>query len=230
LAEHLQEDLLRLVVTGELAPGALLPTEQSLREQYGVSRTVVREAVKSLEALGLLHALQGHGTRVQPIGEWDLVNPHVLSAVLRYESGDDILTEVIHIRSSLEADMAAQAATSASDEQRALVSQRLRELEAAPNDAMAYLRADIAFHDSILASSGNRLGRAVIRNILVEAARSIRYTGTPIEGHQDAADAEHRAIHDAVVAGDEVEAARQMRRHILAAWERRRYRATPDPH
>ncbi len=74
-------------------PGATLPTEPLLCQTFGVSRTVVREAVKSLESMRLVRVQQGQGTTVRPLGDWDLFNPTVLSAVIRHDAELAILED-----------------------------------------------------------------------------------------------------------------------------------------
>jgi DNA-binding FadR family transcriptional regulator len=67
------------IVAGELEPGTLLPTEPRLSEVFGVSRTVIREAVKNLEQKGLVRARQGQGTRVALPDDWNLLDLMVLA-------------------------------------------------------------------------------------------------------------------------------------------------------
>lgn len=222
LATALVEDLVDRIVGGEPPEGATLPIEPVLCETFGVSRTVVREAVKTLETMRLVRVQQGQGTTVRPLADWDLLNPLVLAAVVRHDAENAILEDLVDVRRALEAQMAGQAATRATADQQALIVERMAALDAAIPDAAEYLRADVAFHDSILAASGNRLGRAMIHNLTVEAYRSLRYVGDPDERELHISNEAHHAICDAVLSGDGDEAQRLMDAHILEAWHRRR--------
>ena len=77
-------------------------------------------------------------------------------------------------------------------------------------------------HDAILAASGNRLGRAIIRKLTIEAYRSLRYVGHPPEEHIHLTNDAPLEVHDAVVGRDPVTAQRAMDEHILESWQRRR--------
>lgn len=222
LATALVEDLVDRVVGGDPPEGATLPIEPVLCQTFGVSRTVVREAVKALEAMRLVRVQQGQGTTVRPLTDWDLLNPLVLAAVVRHDAENAILEDLVDVRRTLESQMAGQAAIRATESQRALIRERMSALDAAITDAAEYLKADVAFHDSILSASGNRLGRAMIHNLTLEAFRSLRYVGDPDRQELEISNEAHQAICDAVLAGDPDEAQRLMDAHILDAWLRRR--------
>ena len=115
LATALVEDLVDRVVGGEPPEGATLPIEPVLCETFGVSRTVVREAVKSLETMRLVRVQQGQGTTVRPFADWDLLNPLVLAAVVRHDAENAILEDLVDVRRALEAQMAGQAAIRATE-------------------------------------------------------------------------------------------------------------------
>jgi DNA-binding FadR family transcriptional regulator len=222
LATAVIDELVDALVRGDYAVGASLPTEPALCDSFGVSRTVIREAVKALESMRLVSAQQGQGTRVRPLAEWDLANPAVLSALVRHDADYAILDDLIEVRRALESQMAAQAATNATQEQRALVTTRMKALDASLADPAAYQEADVAFHDAILAASGNRLGRAMIHNLTLEAFRSLRYVGDSDSEHLRLTNEAHQLVHDAVVGGDAERARRAMDDHILESWQRRR--------
>src|ERR1700712_583568 len=80
---HLVQSLGVRIVSGRLAPGVALPTEAQLVEEFGSSRSTVREAIKVLTAKGLVVARTKAGTVVQPESNWNLLDPDVLA--WRYE-------------------------------------------------------------------------------------------------------------------------------------------------
>ena len=222
LATAVVEDLVDRLVSGEVPTGGSLPTEPVLCETFGVSRTVVREAVKSLELMRLVTVQQGQGTRLRPLSDWDLLNPTVLSAVVRHDADNSILEDLVDVRRALEGQMAGQAAAKATDEERALITERMAALGDNLDDATAYLKADVAFHDAIMMASGNRMGRAVIHNLTIEAYRSMRYVGDPSPEHLLLTNEAHQLVHDAVLGGDAAKAQQAMDDHILESWLRRR--------
>jgi len=130
LATALVEDLVDRIVASEIPVGSALPTEPALCEMFGVSRTVVREAVKSLESMRLVRAQQGLGTRVRAAVDWDLLNPVVLAASVRHDAERSILEDLVSVRRALEGQMAAQAAKAATDAQLAHIEAALRLVQA----------------------------------------------------------------------------------------------------
>ncbi|MGB3762933.1 MAG: FadR/GntR family transcriptional regulator [Ornithinimicrobium sp.] len=227
LATVLVEELVDRLVGGEVAAGSTLPTEPVLCETFGVSRTVVREAVKSLETMRLVSVQQGQGTRIRPMADWDLVNPIVLSAAVRHDADNAILEDVVDVRRTLESRMAAQAAAHASPAELDTIEERMADLDSSMDDATAYLKADVAFHDAIMVASRNRLGRAMVHTLTVEAYRSLRYVGDPSTEHIRLTHGAHRRILEAVVAGDSALAAAAMDEHIIDSWQRRRPAPAP---
>jgi GntR family galactonate operon transcriptional repressor len=222
LAVAVVEELVDRIVGGAFPADTMLPTEPTLCATFGVSRTVVREAVKSLETMRLVTVQQGQGTRARPLADWDLLAPVVLSAVVRHDAELAILEDLVDVRRSLESQMAAQAAERATEQERALICERMEALEQEVADPQRFLAADVAFHDSILAASGNRLGRAIIHTLTEEAYRSLRYVGDPSGAELEHSNVAHREIRDALLARDDAGAADAMNRHILDSWRRRR--------
>lgn len=222
LATAVVDDLVDRIVSGQLAVGATLPTEPVLGETFGVSRSVLREAIKTLETMRLVKVQQGQGTTVLPLAHWDVLNPLVLAAVVRHDAELEVLDHLVDVRRALESQMAQRAATTMTDEERDLMFQRYDELERQVHDPDHFAAADIAFHDTILAASGNILGRAIINTLTEEAYRSLRYVGDPTADDRVTSNVAHRAIRDAIAAGDGESAATLMDTHIREAWERRR--------
>ena len=78
LNTHIARDIARKILSGELATGAILPSEIELGEQFGVSRTALREALKLLTSKGLLESLPKIGTRVKERPQWSMLDPQLL--------------------------------------------------------------------------------------------------------------------------------------------------------
>jgi DNA-binding FadR family transcriptional regulator len=222
LAAAVVEDLVDRIVGGDMAAGTTLPIEPVLCEVFAVSRTVIREAVKSLEGMRLVKVQQGHGTTVCGADGWDLLNPVVLAASIRHDAELDILDDLIDVRQALEGQMAAEAAEHADAKQLDRIESAFTHLFAEEEDPARFLRADLDFHDAIMAASGNRLARAVIHTVNTEAFHSLRYLGETTQ--QDCVDSnvEHRRIYERITDRDGPGAADAIRAHILRSWRHRR--------
>jgi DNA-binding FadR family transcriptional regulator len=215
-------ELLDRIVSGELPQLSTLPNEPALCEAFGVSRTVIREAVKVLEEKGLLHARQGHGTTVAPYDDWNLLDPMVLAASVRHDHELRMLDDIVDVRRVLEAQMARQAAANAREADLAEISALLGKLAEQVATPSVYILTDVDFHDAVMRASGNRLARAVVRTIHSEARASTRYNGEPRQSDCEASNAGHAAIFQRIADRDPEGAAQAMSEHILRSWMSRR--------
>ncbi|GAA2822157.1 FadR/GntR family transcriptional regulator [Nonomuraea rubra] len=220
------EQLVDDIVRGVLRPGSALPPEGELCEEFGVSRTVIRESVKIVQEKGLVRIEHGRGTQVMDPRQWNLLDDVVLTSVIAHDENATFLDELVSVRTALEADMAAAAARfhTAQDDER--IAAELGTMRASLESPPDFGAADVRFHDMIMAASGNRLGRAIVNSIHDKARTSMRYHGEYNDSVMRRTLEEHQAISDAIVAGDPEGAAAAMRRHILDSWNRRR----PAPH
>ncbi|MEO7720393.1 MAG: FadR/GntR family transcriptional regulator [Pseudolysinimonas sp.] len=229
-------DLVAAIVTGDLGPGEVLPPEGTLSQQFGVSRTVIRESVKRVEEKGLLTVAQGRGTSVNPPSSWNVLDPVVLSALVDHDDSLGVLDDLSVVRASLEGSMAAGAAERQTPERTAELSAAYAETVRHADDLArykegdvgyllaeaAYNDADAAFHYTIMEQSGNRLASNITRILFARARESNRFTGTPQAGVPPETLDEHKAILEAIVGGDPAEATAAMVNHITLAWARRR--------
>lgn len=156
LPEQVADQLRRRIAAGEFPVGSLLPTEQQLMSELGVSRSSVREALRSLVHAGLLGARAGYGTFVCATND---VAP-VLARRLDLERAADV-AEVRLILEREGARLAAERATEAQcDELRKALQARL-----SVDDGPSYAKADIAFHQLLLEASGNALLAELYRGV-----------------------------------------------------------------
>lgn len=214
------------IVSGRYPSGSLLPPEPVLCQTFDVSRSVVREALKVLEEKGLAHARQGHGTTITPPDEWNLLDPVVLEATIRADESMQILDQLVDVRVALECDMVRTAAHSMSDADLAELGALLEELESQLKEPDRYLDTDTHYHDVIMRSSGNRLGRSIIRAIHPYARASRRYSPPTNEADIREAHRGHVAIYERLSRRDADGAAAAMQEHIRGTWmHRRRKRA-----
>jgi DNA-binding FadR family transcriptional regulator len=224
------EALADLIVSGKLAPGESLPPELPLSEQFGVSRTVLRESVKRLEEKGLVTVGQGRGTVVQPTRSWNMLDRVVLQALITHDRTLGVLDELTEVRAQLESAMARE--TAAASPSLDALRNALEEMRTSIDDVPRFLAADVVFHQTVMEMSGNRLAESIARNLYERARESTRYArvDVPATFHEQTL-REHEQVFDAIVAGSRDEAAATMYRHIVDAWTRRRpsdHRGTRD--
>lgn len=165
----------KAILTGRY-DNAPFPTEMDLAKQYGVSRSVTREAVKMLTAKGLLTARPRKGTSVQPQVSWNLFDPDVLRWLLDRKFSLDLLRQFTELRQAIEPTAAALAATSANAAGISAIKAGFDRMAAAEVGDDDPLEADIAFHIAVLRASANPFF-AQFQDVVTTALRtSIRFT------------------------------------------------------
>ena len=215
-------DLVAAIVTGEVKPGELLPTESELSNLFGVSRTVIRESVKRIEEKGMVRVVQGRGTEVTDERHWNILDHVVLTTLIENDATLGVLDEVAVLRSELESVMARDAAAKRSDEELEQLRAALDRMHDTIDDTTRFGDEDIAFHGVIMRASGHIIARGIARRLVDEARdNSARFRNADPDAHRLTIE-EHQRILDAIAAGDDVAAAAAMREHVTRAWDRRR--------
>lgn len=212
LSDRLAGLLAAEIEKGALRPGDRLPTEFQLADSHGVSRTVVREAVHQLKSRGLLTSRQGSGVfvSVPPANHGLAFDPTVLES-------EDAVLQVIEVRCVLEGEIAALAAERATRAQVAELRRALAAIDAASEAGLDGVVEDLDFHRAISRASGNpQFGRMLgfLEQYLHEAMRLTRGNEARREDFMDAVRKEHRAIVEAIAAGDAPRARRCAKSHI----------------
>jgi DNA-binding FadR family transcriptional regulator len=175
-----------------------LPDETALSEQYGVSRTVVREAIKVLASKGLVETRPKVGTQVRPRRYWNLLDSDVLA--WRYEVGPDegFLEDLNEVREIIEPAGAALAAERATtDEVTDILAWCDKMEDTAAEDGDDYIDADMAFHTAILDACHNDL-LAQLSDTITMALRLSRRLTVSVPGSSLAAMPAHRAAAHAI--------------------------------
>jgi DNA-binding FadR family transcriptional regulator len=157
LFTHVVEELGSRVVRGDLKPGEALPNEAELCREMGASRTVVREAVKSLAAKGLLELRTRTGTRVLAPMHWNLLDLDVLGWRYAAMPRTQFFRELFEIRRMIEPPAAALAAERATQADIEVLDAAFAAMEAADASTDAAIDADLRFHRAILACAHNDL-------------------------------------------------------------------------
>lgn len=203
------------IVGGDYPEGSILPSDTELLARFSVSRTVLREALKTLAAKGMIEARARIGTRVLPRRRWNLFDADVLA--WHFETGPDVdfLRSVAEVRIGIELESAALAAERRSAEQ----AEHLLALADAMGQASTaeeFARADLAFHRAVAETSANPFMASI--STLVEVALTAVFTiSSPVEDKVRLAEtsAAHRSIAQAISDRDP-EAARDAMRAVIS--------------
>jgi DNA-binding FadR family transcriptional regulator len=212
---HVVAELGRGIVAGKIPEGSLLPGDAELSARFGVSRTVLREAMKTLSAKRLIEAKAKVGTRVLPRETWNFFDSDVLG--WRFEAGldFDFIEHLAEIRLALEPAAAAAAAVRAtSDDIVALYANAARfdDLKHTPE---TIAQVDLEFHLAIARMSGNPFMRSA--SALIEAALAISFQlSSPAASPEmiDEVATNHLRIVHAIASRDPAKAMSAMR-HVI---------------
>lgn len=222
LASVVVDQLAHRIIGGELAPGTILPTEGALGEEFGFSRTVMREALKLLEERGLVRVEQGRGTTVQPRESWSLLDADVLEIALEYDFDTVLLDDLVRVRRVLEADMARVAALRLAEDELAWLSENVDQMAETTGDYPRFQQLDLSFHRVVMRASGSEIGRAIVGTIHAFGGRRPLLNDPAPAATLERTAVEHRGILEALVARDSELAASRIAAHIDSAWDERR--------
>ena len=209
------------IVSGRYPEGAALPGDAELQQQLGVSRTVLREALKTLSAKGLIEARAKIGTRVRPRQYWNLFDADVLA--WHFEAGPDIdfLGSLAEVRLAIEPEAAAHAALRRTSQQAATMLGWVDKMGNPDNTAQTFAQFDLEFHRVVADASGNPFMRSI--SALVELALTAAFTiSSPVSDRAafDKTVGIHRNIAIAISNGDAEGARQSMRLAIQEGYER----------
>jgi DNA-binding FadR family transcriptional regulator len=204
LSYLLAEKLGQQILAGDYQAGSILPGEMELGEQFGVSRTAVREAVKMLAAKGMLLPRPRIGTRVMPQSQWNFLDQDLLTWWMTKENFDQVMQHFLILRTSLEPQACSLAAANASHQQTTRLAELMAEMRALhiQFDREHWIQVDTQFHQLIYEASGNPFLTSfanLFSSVYQSYFRAI--TGNEVIKLQH-----HQAIVDAILAGDSVAA------------------------
>lgn len=217
------------IVSGQYQEGSILPADTELLERFGVSRTVLREALKTLAAKGLIEARARIGTRVLPRNRWNLFDADVLAWF--FELGPDVsfLRSLAEVRIGIEIEAAALAAERREPAQGEALSGWVEKMAGAQTPA-DFARYDLEFHRIVAEASGNPFMASI--SALVEMALTAAFTiSSPVNDAAALAETVqvHRRIAEAIVEGDADAARLAMRDAIAQGFDRAAGRMGTDP-
>ncbi|MET9293514.1 FCD domain-containing protein [Streptomyces sp. NPDC003077] len=213
---QLVQQLGQMIVSGDLgADRPLVPEE--IGQRFEVSRTVVRESLRVLEAKGLVSARPNVGTRVRPVSDWNLLDPDIIEWRAYGPQREDQRRELSELRWTIEPLAARLAAGRVREE----IQQRLADMveimghAAAQGDTLTFTRADTEFHALLLHLAGNRM----LEHLSGIVSSALHVSGGPAGGCERPAEVsvgQHMRIVDAIGASDAAGAEAAMRQLLSA--------------
>jgi GntR family transcriptional repressor for pyruvate dehydrogenase complex len=215
LYEQVVERIRDRILSGDLKSGDQLPNERSLGEQFGVSRTVIREAMKTLIENGLVEVRRGQGTFVVD-GTAD-----ALKQSLRLMIGlasEELVDEMVEVRELLEPELAARAALRRDDVDLQALREAITDMEGALDEAEAFIEADNRFHIALAVATHNHLAPRLL-DWVVDLLQELRGKIFRVAGGPQRGQRHHLAILAAVEAGDAEGARKAMLGHLAQVSE-----------
>ena len=194
LYEQIVQQIEESILKGTLKTGDQLPAERELAEQFGVSRTAVREAIKALSEKGLVEAYSGRGTFITNGTSQAIRQSLDLMMKLGRLAGANYLAEV---RSILEPDIAALAATRAEEQHLVSMREAVAVMDRSLQDPAAFIEADLDFHLALAEAAANPLILSLLDSI-VALLREQRIRIFTVDGGPQRGQFHHKRILEAI--------------------------------
>ena len=204
------------ILTGHYPVGSSLPPEPMLCEELGVSRTVVREAIKSLVAKGLVVTGPKVGTRVLPQDEWNWFDPSVIAWQSRNGLSVEFLKDLQELRRVVEPSAVRMAAERADAHDIERITEAFAGMKKAVEQGGDYITHDLRFHQGLLAASHNRMLIQMSKALGALLRTSVEISTSIKDGPRSSLPL-HKAVLDAVVAHDPVRAEKAIQKLIDGA-------------
>ncbi len=219
---HLQvaREIARGILSGELPEGSVIPGEMVLCEEFGISRTALREAVKLLTSKGLLESRPKVGTKVVERAYWNFLDPQLIEWMEGLIDDQVFFEQFLSLRRAIEPEACALAARHATAEQRIKLSEIFQVMcevaSAAEFNQQHWIEIDMKFHNLIFNSTGNyfylpfgNILETMFKNFL---AHSSKEGGVCLK--------EHRDIYEAIMAGNADKARQLSANHLQSSKHR----------
>ncbi len=209
LSQVVADQISDLIMSGELKEGDRLPSERELAEEMGVSRTIVREAIKLLRAARLLKVRVGIGSFVT------LPSRNIFEEPLRRFSTPERrkIAELIQLREVIEPPITALAAQNATQEDIANLEQALEEMQKHIANPHEYILVDNVFHNTLALATHNSLFQLIVQSV-VDLLQESRRLAVSSPGAAERSSDHHRQILAAVKARDDEGARKAMVAHL----------------
>ncbi|MFM0280771.1 transcriptional regulator NanR [Paraburkholderia sediminicola] len=218
LYQEVVDRLMERIRSGEIAPGAQLPSERELMEIYGVGRPAIREALQTLERSGIVEIVHGERARVVVPTADRLIAQIAGGAMHLLRSHPDMLTHLKEARLFLEMGTARMAAERATEEDVARLQLSVARHRASMVNLEEFIERDMAFHREIALISGNPIFPSIVESLFRWAGEYYRPL-VRAPGAEELTLSEHQKIVDAIAKHDGDGAAEAMRVHLNRANE-----------
>jgi DNA-binding FadR family transcriptional regulator len=196
------------IITGVYPPGSKIPGEAEILERFGISRTVLREVLKTLAAKGLVVSKTRVGTKVLDPSQWNFFDSDMLSWKCALGMDETFRRDLAEIRLAIEAQAASLGAQRRTEDQIAGLRVALDRMRQETEDARGFAEADLAFHQLLVECSGNSLMYSI--SAVIETALVASFTiSSPVDDadtHRQVVDS-HASIVDALERRDSKAAA-----------------------
>lgn len=179
------------IVTGKFPVGSILASDAVMMESYGVSRTVLREALKTLESKGLVEARPKVGTRVSPQSRWSYFDPQVLAWHFYAKPDRQFYDGLFDVRTALETRAAAMAAQRRTAENIRVMKYWLHQMQSSAGDLENHGIAALEIHRTIADTSGNVMLRSVTGIVELTLALALRQYSSQADDSYLAASLDH---------------------------------------
>lgn len=196
LSDRVAGEIGRRIVSGQYQPGDTLPTEPKLQEEFKVSRTAVREAIRLLSAKGLTVSRPKIGTKVRPRVDWNMLDPDVLRWQIDPFPTDEFIHSLFEMREIIEPAAAARAAERATPDEVEALGQAFEGIRNRDRGSADQIKADLAFHMIVLEASHNPLLRSA--GSMIESGLVISFSLGWRTVMGDDAVLQHRDVYEAI--------------------------------
>ncbi len=208
---HVVEELGKAIVSGEYPAGTMIPLDPDISEMFDVSRTVVREAKKTLIAKGLIQSKAKVGTHVRAKSEWNMFDTDVLRWHGALKQNAEFLAELFEIRLVFEPAAAEKMALIAKPQDCDQLYALIDALSKSTSSRVEFAVADLEFHKALLRMTGNRFLQS-LGDIVQASLFSVFVAAAPENDENNMGEIvnRHREIVDAIRDGDETRAREAM--------------------
>ena len=212
LYENIIEQLVTLIRDGTLKPGDKLPPERKLAEELKVSRTAIREALRSLETMGYISSKVGGGTYINELTLQNVMSP--FSSLL--SQNKKLIIELIQVRMLLETEIARLAAKHITPSKIKQIQKTIDDMRVEIDEGKNGVHADNAFHNVLAVASENQALK-IILDMCGDLLSQTREATLNIVGQPEITLKDHMHIFDAIRKGESDLAANRMKQHLLNA-------------
>jgi len=217
ISSLISQQIEKAILDKKYPPGSKLPSENELCDQFGVSRTSVREALGALEAQGMIVIIKGKGMFVNKLSSETVTNP--LQKYLQHRTDRNYVMDLVHARQILEPAIAYYAALNHNDDDIERLKEDIRKLTVCESGYLELANLDTMFHLNLARASRNRIMPLLLDPIhkLIPEIKSTVYE--TIGDAKESALIWHQKILDAVISRDAKKARLAMEEHLKIAEE-----------